>query len=348
MSTRRCDPATDTGHSYISRHLHQYMPTSVYACIVFSALRATQLLDPHRRCLDVLIASTPLVLTADHFRAATTGFSYASCMLSLSTCSIRSIWSENSNTLLHVVLCVQLDQLAAEGPAGPAAAPPAVVLDALLAAPRAMHQSATAALDRCESQTANLHLPDLLPVLDTALARTISRLQERVHSVATAAAAASASVSDSEDVQQLLRLPLACDSLQNAVAEVDAVARVRLSSLAPLAAAAAAGEADALEAEVRRAIPDQRAAVVVWRLTEGSISADKLAIAQAGVGEVILPKAFAAVSALGDVTEKALLEILSKPCRTAIAEVCLIHIKLVLVKFDISGSIHCNECHLRL
>lgn len=231
---------------------------------------------------------------------------------------------------------VQLDRLAADGPAGPAAsAPPAVVLDALLAAPRAMHLSASAALDRCESQTANLHLPDLLPVLDAALARTVARLQHRVCAVTTAAAAAaaatsapatSASVSNSEDVQQLLRLPLACDALQTTVADVDAAARVRLSSLAPLAAAATAGAADALEAEVRRAIPDQRAAVVVWRLTEGSISADKLAIAQAGVGEVILPKAFAAVAALAEVAEKALLEILSNPCRTALAEVCLPHL----------------------
>lgn len=95
-----------------------------------------------------------------------------------------------------------------------------------------------------------------------------------------------------------------------------------------------AGAADALEAEVRRAIPDQRAAVVVWRLTEGSISADKLAIAQAGVGEVILPKAFAAVSALTEIAEKALLEILSKPCRTALAEVCslCIHSHSLLIR----------------
>lgn len=222
-------------------------------------------------------------------------------------------------------MCVvlQLDQLAADGPAGSsAAAPPQVVLDALLAAPRAMHMSATAALDRCESQTANLHLPDLLPVLDGALARTIARLQERIRSVAATASAASASVSDNEDLQQLLRLPLACEALQKAVADVDAAARVRLSTLAPLVTAAAAGAADALEAEVRRAIPDQRAAVVVWRLTEGSISAEKLAVAQSGVGDVILPKAFAALSALAKVAENALLEILSKPCRTALAEVC--------------------------
>ena len=225
---------------------------------------------------------------------------------------------------------VQLEQLAVEGPAGPTAtAPPAVVVDALLAAPRAMHLSATAALDRCESQTANLHLPDLLPVLDAALARTVTRMQARVRSVTAAVAATSASAGDSEDVQQLLRLPLACEALQTAVADVDAAARVRLSSLAPLAAAAAAGAADALEAEVRRAIPDQRAAVVVWRLTEGSISTEKLAIAQAGVGEVILPKAFAAVATLAEVAEKALLEILSKPCRTALAEVCLSHLPFI-------------------
>ena len=89
----------------------------------------------------------------------------------------------------------------------------------------------------------------------------------------------------------------------------------------PLAEAAAAGGGDALEAAVRRAVPDQRADAVLWRLSASPLDGEVLSAAQQRMTELILPKAFAAVTAMERTVEEVLLELLRRPCKEALQEV---------------------------
>lgn len=214
---------------------------------------------------------------------------------------------------------IQVDKAVAVGPAGNMPPQePDVAVDALIAAPQAVKRAAEAALDRCEALTASLHLPQLVPVLDEALTRAVSRLEALIRALA---APDTATTRSGAPPQHLLRLPLATAAARSAVCAADADARRRLAALAPLAAAAAAGGGDALEAEVRRAVPDQRADVVLWRLLDSPADAEALAVAQQRMTDLILPKAFAAVASVEGAVEGILLGVLRRPCKEALEEV---------------------------
>eukprot|EP00892_Ulva_mutabilis_P000146 jgi/Ulvmu1/10131/UM006_0085.1 len=217
-----------------------------------------------------------------------------------------------------IVLNEEVDSAVAVGPGGAAASQePEVDVDALIAAPRAVEHAARAALDRCEALTASLHLPQLIPVVDGAVARAFATLEARMRALPTGGAASAAAAAPPP---HLLRLPFVTAAARRAAAAADAEARRRLAVLAPLAEAAAAGGGDALEAAVRRAVPDQRADVVLWRLSDSPADAEVLSAAQQRMTDLILPKAFAAVGSMEAAVEEVLLALLRRPCKRALEE----------------------------